>query len=91
MILESEWVLRFAYGFQPNEICMAFRMLLGLPNVHVGHDQAIAQALNWHELGSDFADAFHLALSQTCRDFYTFDAKFARRAKGLSDCNVQQL
>lgn len=33
VILETEWVLRFAYRFQPQEICQAFRKLFGLPNV----------------------------------------------------------
>lgn len=35
VILETEWVLRFAYHFQPDEIRKAFRNLLGLPNVQL--------------------------------------------------------
>ncbi|MFB2977172.1 type II toxin-antitoxin system VapC family toxin [Microseira sp. BLCC-F43] len=31
VILETEWVLRFAYKFKPAEICQAFRNLFGLP------------------------------------------------------------
>lgn len=34
VMLETEWVLRFAYRFKPDEICQAFQKLLGLPNVH---------------------------------------------------------
>lgn len=34
VILETEWVLRFAYKFKPEDICQAFRNLFGLPNVH---------------------------------------------------------
>lgn len=28
VILEAEWVLRFAYQFKPDEICRAFRIFL---------------------------------------------------------------
>jgi predicted nucleic-acid-binding protein len=33
VILETEWVLRFAYDFSPTEIIEGLRKLLGLPNV----------------------------------------------------------
>lgn len=35
VILETEWVLRFAYKFKPSEICAALRKILGLLNVNV--------------------------------------------------------
>ncbi len=50
----------------------------------------MAQALQWHENGLDFADALHLVQSQDCSAIYTFDTKFVNRAKGLTDCEVQQ-
>jgi len=90
VILETEWVLRFAYHFKPDEICEAFKNLLGLPNVQLTNGSLIAKALQWHENGLDFADAFHLAQSQNCSAIYTFDTKFTNRAKGLSKCEVQQ-
>lgn len=90
VLLETEWVLRFAYNFKSSEICQAFRNLLGLPNVHLTNATLIAQALQWHENGLDFADALHLSQSQSCSVLYTFDAKFANRAKGLTQCKVQQ-
>jgi predicted nucleic acid-binding protein len=43
VILETEWVLRFAYRFNPAEICQAFRNLFGLPNVQLTNGNAIAQ------------------------------------------------
>ncbi|MEQ8969176.1 MAG: type II toxin-antitoxin system VapC family toxin [Coleofasciculus sp. C1-SOL-03] len=70
VILETEWVLRFAYKFKPTDICKGLRNLLGLPNVHVGNASLIAQVIQWHENGLDFADAFHLAQSQHCEAFY---------------------
>lgn len=36
-----------------------------------------------------FADALHLAQSQSCSAMYTFDIKFVNRAKGLTECKVQ--
>jgi predicted nucleic-acid-binding protein len=32
VVLETEWVLRFAYKLQPPDICSALRKLFGLPN-----------------------------------------------------------
>lgn len=90
VILETEWVLRFAYKFKPSEICTALNSLFGLPNVHLTNANLVAQALQWHEQGLDFADAFHLALSQRSTEFYTFDDKFIKRAEGLTKCIVKK-
>lgn len=90
VILETEWVLRFAYKFKPNEICTALRKLFGLPNIHLTNPSLITQVIEWHENGLDFADAFHLAHSQHCSEFYTFDEKFMKKAKGLTRCDVQK-
>jgi predicted nucleic-acid-binding protein len=90
VILETEWVLRYAYRFKPKEICEALRNLLGLPNVQPANGGLIAKALQWHENGLDFADALHLAQSQHCSAMHTFDTQFVNRAKGLGECNVQQ-
>jgi predicted nucleic-acid-binding protein len=90
VLLETEWVLRFSYHLKPNEICKALRSLLGLPNVQLVNGSGIVQALQWHENGMDFADALHLAHSQTCSTLYTFDTKFVSRARGLTECEVRQ-
>lgn len=90
VILETEWVLRFAYQFQPVDICQAFRNLFGLANVHLNNPNLMAQVLQWHENGLDFADALHLAKSYNCSTMYTFDDRFLKRAKGLTSCEVKQ-
>jgi predicted nucleic acid-binding protein len=90
VILETEWVLRFAYKFKLVEICTAFRKLFGLLNVNLSNASLVFQALQWHESGLDFADAFHLAQSQNYAKFYTFDEKFVKKAKGLTTCEVNQ-
>lgn len=90
VILETEWVLRFVYRFNPDEICNALRNLFGLPNIQLTNGSAMAQVLQWHEIGLDFADALHLVQSQDCSAMYTFDAKFVNGAQGLTECEVQQ-
>ncbi|MER3475597.1 MAG: PIN domain nuclease, partial [Leptolyngbya sp. ERB_1_2] len=90
VILETEWVLRFTYRFTTSEICEALRNLLGLPNVQFTNASLVAQVIQWHEQGLDFADAFHLAQSQHCSAIYTFDSKFVTRSQGLTGCTVQQ-
>ncbi len=89
VILKTEWVLRFAYYFKSDEICNALRNLLGLPNVQLVNGSLVAQVLQWHENGLAFADALHLAQSQSCSAIYSFDSKFVNKAKGLSGCEVQ--
>jgi len=90
VILETEWVLRFAYKFKPAEICTAFRNIFGLPNVQISNATLIEQVLKWHENGLDFADALHLAQSQNCSALYTFDEKFVKRAKELTEFEIKQ-
>lgn len=89
VILETEWVLRFAYKFEPADINGAFTKLLGLPNVRVLRPDSISKAIEWHRQGLDFADALHLAASQNQTRFLTFDAKLVRKSKGLSKCPVK--
>ena len=90
VILETEWVLRFAYKFKPLEICQAFRKVFGLPNVYLTNEKLILQVIEWHENGIDFADAFHLASSNHCLEFYTFDEKFIKKSQNLSNSTVKK-
>ena len=90
VILETEWVLRFAYEYPPLEVCNAFRRLFGLKNVRLTNAQLISQVIDWHENGLDFADAFHLANTQKMEALKTFDEKFIKRSKGLAVCVVEK-
>ena len=81
--LETEWVLRSGYQFSSPEIAAALRGLGGLPGVTLEEPAEVAQALEWMGEGMDFADALHLARSDHCSTFLTFDRKLAKRAKGL--------
>jgi len=84
VILETEWVLRYAYGFSSLDINQALTCLLGLPQVHQSHSRQMADALEWHRQGLDFADALHLASSSSQDGFATFDRPFLTKARQLN-------
>ncbi len=88
VLLETEWVLRFAYKFKPIEIRQAFIKLLGLANVHVPHPEKINLVLKLYEKKLDFADAMHLVANNHNDTFLTFDKTFIRRVKDLTACRV---
>ena len=88
--LETEWVLRYAYGFESTAVTNAFRDLLGLPNVTVEAPNRLLLAIEWHGAGLDFADALHLAGSQEADTFATFDKDLVRDAATLGRCRVTE-
>ncbi|KTE21684.1 MULTISPECIES: type II toxin-antitoxin system VapC family toxin [unclassified Sphingopyxis] len=89
VLLESEWVLRSGYDFTPAQIAGGLRNLAGLPGLTLEEPLVLAQALDWMVEGMDFADALHLAKSDDCTAFLTFDRKFVKAAKGLSPIQVE--
>jgi len=88
VVLETEWVLRYAYGFEPEAIVSGFRNLFGLANVNVEDLPAVKQALDWHAQGFDFADGLHLASSTSARQFATFDRALVKAAKRIGASKV---
>jgi predicted nucleic-acid-binding protein len=84
VLLETEWVLRSVYAFDANDIAAALTAFGGLERVTFEDPGASANALNWAGQGIDFADALHLARSEGCEAFATFDAKFAKIGGRLS-------
>lgn len=88
VLLETEWVLRDLYDFTPTSVCAALRHVCGLSNVTLRDARMVAQALDWHEAGLDFADALHLATSGDVA-FRTFDREFIKRARKLTGCPVE--
>lgn len=87
VILECEWVLRYAYQFKQPEITTAFQSLFGLPNVRLEEPLVISNAIDWHQNGMDFADALHLAQSKDAEAFVTFDKKLIKSA--LKNTTIQ--
>lgn len=93
VVLETDWVLRYAYDFEPAAISTALRKLFGLPNVTLKSSRNMAQIIAWYESGLDFADAFHWSQSEQIPKFKTFDEKFIKRAKTLQagKCKVEKV
>ncbi len=79
VILETEWVLRYAYGFKAVDIAGAFMKLLGQQNVLAEDAHDIALATSLLQNGMDFADAQHLVCSQNY-ELTTFDRKLKTKA-----------
>jgi predicted nucleic-acid-binding protein len=91
VILETAWVLRFAYHFDREHIIDAFQQFFGLPSVHLRDAMAVFLALDWYANGLDFADALHLAQSQHCSELITFDRQFVARSRQLDTIPVRAL
>ena len=91
VVLECEWVLRYAYHLKPSAIAEAFQFLFGLPNVTLQQQAVVADAIAWHQQGMDFADALHLAGSRHCDSLATFDRKFIKAAKKITSFQVKEL
>jgi predicted nucleic-acid-binding protein len=88
VFLETEWVLRSIYDFAPEQISAALRGFAGLPKIHVENAETVAHALDWYDKGLDFADALHLAASDACTSFTTFDKAFAKVASRVTGKTV---
>lgn len=83
VLLETEWVLRSAYHYGPAEIVSALRNLARLPQVSLEDPAAAAQALIWTEQGMELPDALHIATTDDCEAFVSFDRRCVRLAGRL--------
>ncbi|WP_288429941.1 type II toxin-antitoxin system VapC family toxin [uncultured Agrobacterium sp.] len=79
--LETEWVLRSAYGYSRVVAANAIRAFLGLPTVTIEDADLVATSLDLAEDGMDFGDALHLVRTMQCDGFVTFDRKFVKAAQ----------
>ena len=84
VILELEWVLRYVADQPQDKVIECLAHLIALPGVTVEDRDEIEAALGYRRNGIDFADALHLAASQSCGELLTFDDRgYARRARKL--------
>jgi predicted nucleic-acid-binding protein len=88
VLLETAWVLGYAYDLDDVAIARVLRGVAGLPNVELEDAGAVADALAALERGLDFADALHLASSGGATRFVTFDRRLVRRACGAATIEV---
>ncbi len=89
VLLETEWVLRSAYGYAAGEVATALRAFAGLPRVSLEDPPLAAQALDWMARGLDFADAVHLAKAAELGAFVSFARRFAAAANRLGGVRVR--
>jgi predicted nucleic-acid-binding protein len=93
VLLETGWVLRSLYGFEESAIRDALTRLLGLKNVRVEDEPAVAAALALTTHGVELADAMHVSSRPPGATFVSFDKLFVRRAKragvpGITDLSA---
>jgi len=77
VMLETDWVLRSAYGLNKLDVISRLTAVAGLPRVILQEPDRIAKALNWAAAGMDFADALHVSAAEGCEAFVTFDRRLA--------------
>ncbi len=84
VVLELEWVLRYVADQPQSRVVDCLVHLIALPGITVEDRDEIEAALGHCRNGIDFADALHLAASQSCSELLTFDDRgYARRARKL--------
>jgi predicted nucleic-acid-binding protein len=82
--LELAWLTRAKYGFNDEQVAEMFEHLGGVDHVTIERWDAMQTAIQWMHEGLEFADALHLACSEHCDSFATFDDRgFARKAAKL--------
>lgn len=80
VILESDWVLRSAYGFSRDQAVAALQSIMRIQSVVVEDGDSVLRALDWASNGLDFADALHIASSDRADGFVTFDRDLVKKS-----------
>lgn len=80
VIMETEWVLRFAYRYTADQIAEALARIIDNERIQVEDSAATRLALAGFRQGLDFADALHLAACGEIETFITFDKPLFKRA-----------
>ena len=84
VLLELEWVLRSAFGFDKPAVLQALLRLLGAFELSFQFESVVEEALSLYERdGADFADCLHAALAGQAGEqpLWTFD-KAASKVAG---------
>jgi predicted nucleic-acid-binding protein len=81
VLLELVWVLGSTHRYRRVHLHSVLSQLLEAPTFVVEDEAMVARALAWFLQGGDFADALHLARSQSKGRFLTFDANICKPAR----------
>jgi predicted nucleic-acid-binding protein len=82
VLLETEWGLRSIYKKPRIEVSDFFAKTLNTENLFLENPVEIKNAIEWYNLGADFADAMHLCMCEESK-IHTFDGDFCKAAKKL--------
>jgi predicted nucleic-acid-binding protein len=88
VMLETEWVLRSAYGISRSVVCDGLTRLLNMETVTVADADAVERAVGAHRDGADFADALHVFTAHGCERFATFDTDLLRKRQLFTDIEL---
>ena len=77
VLMETEWVLRHAFGWRRARINHALALFLSIEQVTVAQPDHLQWALDRHRDGADWADMLHLIAARGQSAFATFDRKLA--------------
>jgi predicted nucleic-acid-binding protein len=91
VLIETAWVLQKTYDFDEESIQAALIGLLGLANVRVEDEAAVAEALALFGEGLEFPDALHLCSRPTGAEFASFDKALVKRAHRACVARVRGL
>jgi predicted nucleic-acid-binding protein len=91
VLMETEWVLRDAFGWQRARINHALDSFIAIEQVMVAQQDHLLWALERHREGADWADALHLIAARGQTAFATFDRKLARTAAKTSPVPINLL
>ncbi len=83
VLVETEWLLRSRLGIERGAVNRLFSKLAAAPSARFDDVGRIADAIDAHAKGLDFADAMHLLASGECDAMATFDEQFIRRARKI--------
>ena len=88
VLLEAAWVLRRLYGFDRPAVLEALASFVGMPRVILEVPARVAAAMQWAMEGMDFADALHLAASEGCEGFVSYDRALKHKAAHIGALRV---
>lgn len=82
VLLEAEWVLRSAYGFEPDAIATVVENLLMGAAIAWQDEGVVERAIALYKSKRmDFADVLHAVQTPKEIKFATFDKRFAKSMK----------
>lgn len=91
VLIETEWVLRSVYRWNPRRINAEIADLLALRSVEVDQRDALYWALDRHRHGADWADMLHLIASDGHSAFLTFESTMVKAAGPNSPVPIEAL